>query len=57
MTCDGCKYWSEVISRANAAGVVKAMCMSENSPNSGTMTRQRCEQFEAGVAVDTEPPF
>lgn len=48
-SCEGCKYWSEMIAESRAAGVY-AMCLHPAMPRD--YTRRGCERREVGEPVD-----
>jgi len=51
--CDGCRYWSDQIARVESDGVLRAACLSLDSPHAMTFTpgRQTCHDW-AGNALD-----
>jgi hypothetical protein len=60
--CRGCRYWSEMIAKAEGGGPVVAMCLSPDSVVKGRYMAgfQRCDEWASGHlgAVDEpgEPP-
>lgn len=52
MSCDGCKFWSELIAEAVGGGPLKAMCLNSDSVYSQEMTYQGCTKFELGPSID-----
>lgn len=51
-SCDGCKYWSELIAQSVGGGPVEAMCLNKESTNSQEMVHGGCDYYEVGAAVD-----
>lgn len=47
--CKGCRYWSEMIARAEC-GDVEALCLSQDSPMQGEFTRGNvsCLEWASG---------
>ena len=56
MTCDGCKWWSELCAQSLGGGPMYAMCLNSDSSHCSSMVMKRCAEYEAGVAVD-DPSF
>ena len=55
MSCEGCKYWSEMVAESIGGGPVKALCMREcgaNLPHAARMVYMGCEHREIGPALD-----
>lgn len=51
-SCEGCRYWSELIAESIGGGPVKALCLHPKRKQS--MTYRGCEQYEAGRPVDLD---
>jgi hypothetical protein len=51
---DRCKFWSELIAKAQGGGGVQALCLNPASPKHGEYTfgRQGCDVGEAGEPID-----
>lgn len=52
-TCALCRYWSEMLAEARD-GVVRAMCLSVNSPMARRWTSEKetCRAHQPGPAID-----
>jgi hypothetical protein len=48
--CKGCRFWSEMIARAQGGGPVEAVCLSGTGSRAGQYTtgRNTCEAWESG---------
>ncbi len=59
--CAGCRFWSEMLAKADGGGPVKAMCLADGGPLSGkyVSARQSCNSWKSGHhgAVDDPPNF
>jgi hypothetical protein len=55
-SCDGCKFWSELIARAIGGGPLQAICLSHESGHYGAYVHRGCESFSAGRAIDDPSP-
>jgi len=53
-TCEGCKYWSEMLAHAGSdtGGEVVAMCLSPSGPQRRTYVRLHCAAYQTGDPVD-----
>lgn len=51
-TCDGCKFWSELIAGAIGGEVVKAMCLNPRSHQYQKMADGGCVEYQAGRPLD-----
>ncbi len=51
--CDGCKYWSELMAQF-VDGVLKAMCLNEDSDKYQKYSKMGCEKKVAGPPVDVD---
>ena len=54
-TCEGCKFWSEMVASAEGGGPIRAYCLHESMAGKSYYTRMTCdgcEHYEAGVAID-----
>lgn len=54
-SCEGCRYWSEMVAESIGGGPVKAMCLLPGTSArafEARMTWRGCESYEAGVAID-----
>ena len=52
-TCDGCRYWSELMARGRRGlYTVEAMCLSATSEHGGQYAYSGCGMYEAGKPVD-----
>lgn len=40
-TCNGCRWWSEMIAHATAGAPLEAMCLNPVSPCTGRFTKER----------------
>lgn len=51
--CMACKYWSELVAKAEGAHVV-ALCLNTESPNHSKYTgpKATCPGFAAGPPID-----
>jgi hypothetical protein len=49
-TCEGCRYWSEMIACAGGGRPLEALCLAEESPLRGQYTpgSQSCEAWASG---------
>jgi hypothetical protein len=56
MTCDGCKWWSELIATIDMAGPLKAACLNKDSVWFGKFVYVGCNDRVAGRAVDDPCP-
>ena len=54
-SCDGCRWWSELIASSIGLGPVKAMCLYAGGPMSGQMVNSGCDLYLQGQSVDLEP--
>lgn len=52
MTCEDCKYWSELVAASVGNGPLKAMCLNVDSPHYTSMVHRGCDRYEAGRSVD-----
>lgn len=52
MTCDGCKYWSELVAASEGCDPIKAMCLNPDSGHYQKMVRRGCEDKQEGRAID-----
>ncbi len=59
--CNGCRFWSEMIAKAEGGGPVEALCLSDTGPNKGKYVsgRATCEAWASGHhgAVDDPPNY
>jgi hypothetical protein len=57
--CDTCRFWSEMIARAENAGGIEAVCLCPESPAYSCFKfgRERCAHWKEGAigAIDTPP--
>ena len=54
-SCEGCRYWSELIARVtygHFTSAVEAMCLSAESEHAGQYAYGGCGMYEAGKPVD-----
>ena len=51
-TCDGCKYWSELVAMGNGAGELDALCLNPESHRYNRMVCGGCDKYEAGRSID-----
>jgi len=51
-TCDGCKYWSELIANVVGNGEMKAACLNPESHRYQAMVAGGCDKYAAGTSVD-----
>lgn len=60
-TCEGCRYWSEMVARSHGGGPVEALCLANEGPRSGkyTTARTTCTSWASGHfgAVDDPPDY
>lgn len=58
-TCGSCRYWSEMIAKAEGGGPVKALCLSAGGEFAGkyTTTSRTCAVWQSGHlgAIDDPP--
>ncbi len=55
-TCDGCKFWSELIAQAIGGGPVQAWCLNPDSPMYHRYAHLGCEKHTPGRAIDDPSP-
>jgi hypothetical protein len=59
--CKGCRFWSEMLAKAEGGGPAQAMCLNHASPNNGqyTIARITCAAWKSGHhgAVDEPPDY
>lgn len=55
--CASCKWWSDLIARANGAGLIEALCLNPQGSKYRQFTRAAatCAAHQQGPAID-EPP-
>lgn len=48
--CNGCRFWSEMLAKAEGGGGVQAMCLAESGPFKGKYTfgSQKCDSWKSG---------
>jgi hypothetical protein len=54
-SCEGCRFWSELMARSRRAygrGFVEAICLSGESEHGGDYAGFGCGQYEAGQPLD-----
>lgn len=51
-TCDGCKFWSELIAMSNGAGQLDALCLNPESHRYNRMVEGGCDKHTPGRAID-----
>jgi len=51
-TCDGCKFWSELIAAMNGGEEMKALCLNTESHRYSKMVHGGCEKYVAGRSID-----
>ena len=51
-SCDGCKWWSELVAAQEGTGPMKAMCLNPDSPCYQRMEWRGCRKCESGRPVD-----
>lgn len=51
-TCDGCKFWSELIAGTIGGEVVKAMCLNPQSHQYQKMVCGGCGEYVPGRPID-----
>lgn len=51
-TCDGCKFWSELIARQVGDGPMQAMCLNVESHRYQKMVDGGCDQHTEGRPID-----
>lgn len=56
-TCNGCRFWSEMLAQANG-GIVKAACLMSQSPRSGKFVsgNNSCEHWQEGSLGAVDQP-
>lgn len=56
--CAGCRYWSEMIARAEGGGPVEAMCLHKSSPHWAKYVAgsQACDHWSAGDRGAVDQP-
>ena len=52
-TCEGCKYWSELMAMVSY-GKIEAVCLNNESIHNGKFVSKSCDKREEGVPVDLE---
>ena len=52
--CGTCRYWSELMAKANGTGKLRALCLSRPSYQAGTYTTERssCGAYSRGAPID-----
>ena len=55
-TCDGCKFWSELIAQAIGGRDVEALCLNPESHRYNKMVNGGCDKHVAGRAIDDPSP-
>ena len=55
-TCEGCKWWSEMLANSVGCGPILALCLNEDSNHSERMVHHGCAKYAAGSAVDDPIP-
>ena len=51
-SCEGCKYWSELVAQSIGLGPLEAMCLCKESVVYQHMVHMRCSCYDPGVPVD-----
>lgn len=55
-TCEGCRYWSEMVAQSIGLGPMEALCLRDASPHGGTMTKETdtCSEWKEAThgAID-----
>lgn len=51
-TCDGCKFWSELIASDIGGEEMNAMCLNHESHLSQKMVHGGCDKYVAGRSID-----
>lgn len=51
-SCDGCKWWSELVAQQIGDGPMTAMCLNTQSPDCQKMVWRGCDEREFGTAID-----
>lgn len=54
MSCNTCRFWSELMAYAEGSGPVKAMCISRDGPHAQTYQSRfhHCSAYDHGAPVD-----
>ena len=49
-TCNGCRFWSEMIARSIGRAPIEAMCLASHGPNAGQYVTGRgtCDAWRSG---------
>ena len=55
-TCDGCKFWSELIAQWKGSGPTESMCLNPESHRYQAMVAGGCDKHTPGRAVDDPSP-
>ena len=51
-TCDGCKFWSELVARQFGNGPMEALCLCPESHRYNKMVEGGCDKYVYGRSVD-----
>lgn len=51
-TCDGCKFWSELIAQQLGDGEMQAMCLNADSHRYQQIMNGGCDKHTPGRAID-----
>lgn len=51
-SCDGCKFWSELVAAAIGGEEMKALCLNTESHRYQKMVCSGCDKYEEGRAID-----
>lgn len=54
-TCEGCKFWSELIAQSTDDMETEALCLNERSTFRGKFVRNGCDEYVVGRAIDDPP--
>jgi hypothetical protein len=49
-TCDGCRFWSELVAKSEGGGPVQALCLSPDGPFKGQykVGSSTCDSWKSG---------
>lgn len=51
-SCDGCKFWSEMVAEGTVGGPLKALCLNYKGPHHSEMVHRGCSKYEQGPSID-----
>lgn len=55
-TCDGCKFWSELVARSVGGAEMEALCLNHESHRYNKMVNGGCDKHVQGRAIDDPSP-